>query len=89
MDITKDQLSDYDELTATIKAMLTQQLRSLEQDGLINRKVYPVVPQKVEYSLMPLGTELHLAFEALEARGNHFICKEHEKIMESASCQKS
>src|SRR5438477_12072444 len=38
--------------------MLTQTLRSLERDGLVLRKVHPVVPPKVEYSLNRLGRTL-------------------------------
>lgn len=37
------------------KKMLTQTLRSLENDGLVERTVYPVVPPKTEYRLTPLG----------------------------------
>jgi DNA-binding HxlR family transcriptional regulator len=38
--------------------MLAQQLRQLERDGIVDRKVYPQVPPKVEYTLTPLGRAL-------------------------------
>ena len=37
---------------------LTQQLREMEADGIVNRKVYPQIPPKVEYSLTILGKTL-------------------------------
>ena len=41
------------------KKMLIQVLRRLENDGLVARKVYPVVPPKTEYSLTALGRRIH------------------------------
>jgi DNA-binding HxlR family transcriptional regulator len=45
--------------------MLTRTLRDLERNGLINRKVYPVVPPMVEYSLTPLGNKLNKVLKSL------------------------
>ena len=47
------------------KKMLTQTLRAMERNGLVQRVVYPVVPPVVEYSLTPLGQTLTEAMEAL------------------------
>ncbi len=49
--------------------MLTQQLRELQKDNLINRKVYAVVPPKVEYSLTPLGKSLKPILKVLNDWG--------------------
>lgn len=50
--------------------MLTQELRQMEDDGLVFRQVYAQVPPKVEYSLTPLGASLRPVVEAMEAWGH-------------------
>jgi len=49
--------------------MLTKQLRELEADGLIARKVYPEVPPKVEYSMTEYGMTLEPVIKALQEWG--------------------
>ncbi len=44
---------------------LSRQLKEFEQAGIITRKVYPVVPPMVEYTLTPLGQSLHEPIESL------------------------
>ncbi|MDD4887780.1 MAG: helix-turn-helix domain-containing protein [Thiomonas sp.] len=53
--------------------MLTNQLRELETDGLIARKVYAQVPPKVEYSLTARGRSLQPVMAALKAWGDAHI----------------
>lgn len=59
--------------------MLTQQLREMEDDGIVKRKVYPVVPPKVEYSFTDLGQELTGIFHSLSIWGKHFLPAESKK----------
>lgn len=53
--------------------MLTQQLRELEEDGLLTRTVYPVIPPKVEYSLTQKGSSLRPVLEAMFVWGSEFL----------------
>ena len=53
--------------------MLTQQLRELETQALIQREVFPVVPPKVEYSLTALGTSLLPILVAMRDWGANYL----------------
>lgn len=57
--------------------MLTQTLRELEEDKLINRKVYAEVPPKVEYSLSETGKELIPFIDHIGAWGRKQMEKEN------------
>jgi DNA-binding HxlR family transcriptional regulator len=50
--------------------MLTQDLRSLESAGIVERTVFAEVPPRVEYALTPLGKRLRPSIRALLAWGN-------------------
>lgn len=69
------------EIGGISQKMLTQTLRSLERDGLVDRKVYPVVPPKVEYSLSRLGRTL---IEPLRA-----LCRWSEKHLPELQANRS
>ena len=56
--------------------MLTQQLRQMEKDRLVNRKVYAQVPPKVEYSLTKKGRSLETVIEAMRQWGAHYSSNE-------------
>ncbi len=58
-------------LTDVTQKMLTQQLRQLENDGIIHREVYPVVPPKVEYSLTELGKTIKPVIDSMYDWGNY------------------
>ena len=70
----------YSELHRAVRGithkMLAQQLRELEADGLLTRKVYPVVPPKVEYTLTDAGQRLAPVLEAMSVWGTAYAATE-------------
>ena len=74
--ILKDGSQRYGELRKSLPKvtdkMLTQQLRELEADEIITRKVYPEVPPKVEYSLTLLGKSVIPIIDLLHEWGKEY-----------------
>jgi len=79
-------------VTGISQKMLTQTLRHMERDGLLTRKVHPVVPPKVEYKVTDLGLTLSAAFcgvwvwaaenlQSVEAARSHFDKKAIEPAL--------
>ncbi|NQF17547.1 MULTISPECIES: helix-turn-helix domain-containing protein [Brevibacillus] len=64
-------------MPAITQKMLTQQLRELESDGIINRITYNTVPPKVEYELSEYGWGLKSILESLCSWGEQHIIKKY------------
>jgi DNA-binding HxlR family transcriptional regulator len=60
--------------------MLTKQLRSLEEDHLIYRHVYPTVPPKVEYEITEVGSRIIPILELMHQFGASYIETFHDQI---------
>jgi DNA-binding HxlR family transcriptional regulator len=67
--------------------MLTQSLRELEEDGLIERKVFHEVPPKVEYSLTAAGEELIPFIEYLRVWGEKRMEIENIPVIDAGKCE--
>ncbi|MDG0876208.1 winged helix-turn-helix transcriptional regulator [Paenibacillus thiaminolyticus] len=74
----KKRTSDLRRLMPSItQKMLTQQLRELEEDGIVNRMIYHQVPPKVEYELTEYGWSLKPILDSLCMWGENHIIKEY------------
>ncbi len=60
-------------MPAVTQRMLTRQLRELEADQVVERKVYPEVPPRVEYSLTEFGKTLEPILRMLQAWGTQYL----------------
>lgn len=60
------------DLAGISQKVLTDSLRSMEEDGIITRTVYPEVPPRVEYALSELGLSLRPIIEAMAEWGSNY-----------------
>lgn len=63
------------------KGILTSQLRELEKDQMINRKVYQEVPPKVEYSLTAAGRQFIPILESMGEWGKKYAISKKEEFL--------
>lgn len=73
----------FGELKRTVKgitqSMLTSQLRQLEEDGIIKRKIYAEIPPKVEYTLTEFGLTLSPIMQSMAEWGKQYRLNNERK----------
>ncbi|AOM83836.1 Transcriptional regulator, HxlR family [Salisediminibacterium beveridgei] len=82
--LLKEGTQRFSELKRSIpgitQKMLTNQLRELEEEDIVERKVYPQVPPKVEYTITPYGQSLRPILDAMHEWGQKHI--EHKRQLQ-------
>lgn len=72
----------FGELRRSVKgitqSMLTSQLRELENDGIISRKIYAEIPPRVEYTLTEFGLTLSPILQSMAKWGNEYRIKKQK-----------
>lgn len=73
----------YSEIQTSVagisQKMLTKSLREMAEDGLVIRKVYPVTPPKVEYSLSNIGESMRPIINSMANWGSEYLDDHPEK----------
>lgn len=67
-------------VTGITQKVLTSKLREMEELGLVERKIYPQIPPKVEYTLTDIGYSLRPVLESLKDWGKDY--KRYTKLVE-------
>ena len=67
------------DLNGVSQKVLTDSLRSLEEDGIVTRTVYPVVPPRVEYALSDLGESMRPIIDVMQRWGLEYQARMRQK----------
>lgn len=67
------------DLNGVSQKVLTDSLRSLEEDGIVTRTVYPEVPPRVEYALSDLGESMRSIIDVMQRWGLEYQARMRQK----------
>ena len=71
--------NELNRLIPSTQTTLSRQLKELEADGIIERKVYSQIPPKTEYSLSPLGMKFKQTMQNMQSFGIDFFQYNHKE----------
>ena len=74
-------------LPGVSEKMLTQHLREMEADGLVDREVFAEVPPRVQYSLTEHGRSLNRALAPLGEWGRERVCREERELVDHVDAE--